>query len=395
MTNLKKHIAVLHTSLNGAGGAEKLALTLIEGLKEQGFEVELVTIEATDWKKISRVFKFKGNDVKEIHIPPFKAMPTMYAKFLNWLSLGVLAPATLRRRYDLTILTSSLPLPTLVDIHYLHFPDFIPAFVRIYHPKYLKPALAAYLTPHDALVNFLIKTTRSMERRPLLLTNSRFSRLVIKRFLGLESTVVYPPVDVEKYLPLSRIKYRKNIVVTISRIEEGKHLETIVEVAKAIKDAKFVIIGTTRQVDYLRMLKSKAKRANIEDRLILLPNADEEVKVEIMSKAKIYLHTMKFEHFGIAVVEAMSAGIVPVVHRSGGPWMDILEEKQGEVGYAYTDIDECVKVIKELLVDDKLRFEIAKRAIHKARIYDKNVFKRNIISIVRSYQRNTYEKILL
>jgi len=383
VTNLKKRIAVLHTSLNGAGGAEKLALTLIEGLKEQGFEVELITIEATDWKKISRVFKFKGNDVKEIHIPPFKAMPTMYAKFLNWLSLGILAPITLRKRYDLTILTNSLPLPTLVDIHYLHFPDFLPTFTRIYHPKYLNPVLAAYLTPHDALVNFLTKIARSIERKPLLLTNSRFSRLVIKRFLGLESTVVYPPVDVEKYLPLSRIKYRKNIVVTISRIEEDKHLETIVEVAKAIKDAKFVIIGTTRQVGYLHMLKSKAKNVNVNDRLILLPNASEELKTEIMSKAKIYLHSMKFEHFGIAVVEAMSAGIVPVVHKSGGPWMDLLEEKQGEVGYAYTDVDEATQIIKELLINDKLRFEIVKKATERAKTFSKNIFKIKMINYIK------------
>lgn len=383
MTDFKKRIAVLHTSLNGAGGAERLALTLIEGLKEQGFEVELITIEATDWGKISRVFRFERDDVKEIHVPPFKVMPTMYAKFSNWLSLGMLAPASLRRRYDLTILTSSLPLPTLVDIHYLHFPDFIPAFVRIYHPKYLKPALAAYLTPHDALVNFLTKIARSMERKPLLLTNSRFSRLVIKRFLGLESTVVYPPVDVEKYLPLSWIKYRKNIVLTISRIEEGKHLENIIEIAKMIKDAKFVIIGTTRQIGYLRMLKFKAKSVNVNDRLILLPNADEELKIEIMSKAKTYLHTMKFEHFGIAVIEAMSAGIVPVVHKSGGPWMDLLEEKQGEVGYAYTNVDEAVQLITELLVNDRLRFEIAKKAIEKAKKFNKNIFKANMINYIK------------
>ena len=51
----------------------------------------------------------------------------------------------------------------------------------------------------------------------------------------------------------------------------------------------------------------------------------EELKVE-MSEALVGVHTMWNEHFGIAVVEMLAAGLVTVAHRSGGPLMDIVIE---------------------------------------------------------------------
>ena len=45
-----------------------------------------------------------------------------------------------------------------------------------------------------------------------------------------------------------------------------------------------------------------------------------------MSEALVGVHTMWNEHFGIAVVEMLAAGLVTVAHRSGGPLMDIVIE---------------------------------------------------------------------
>jgi len=37
----------------------------------------------------------------------------------------------------------------------------------------------------------------------------------------------------------------------------------------------------------------------------------------IFQQAKVAIHTMKFEHFGIAICEMMSAGIITIAHSSG------------------------------------------------------------------------------
>jgi len=384
---MTRHIAVFHASLSGLGGAERLALTMMEGLKSAGYSVDLVSLEGVSWEKIKSIAGFSKSDVVDevTVIPPFKALPTIYSVYLNWLLLGVLAPSTLklRRGYNLTILTSSLPVPTFVDIQYLHFPDYIPELLLLYHRKYVEDLFhRVYFGPYKLLSKALDGIADLVEYRPLLLTNSKFSKTIIKRFLGIDAVVLYPPVKVKKYFyTKNNLADRKNIVITVSRIEEGKHLELILEIAKCIKDVRFVVIGATRQPNYVRHLRTKAVEMGISDKVIIVPNADEGLKISLMRNAKLYLHTTKFEHFGISIVEAMASGLVPIVHRSGGPWMDILEGKQGVFGYAYRDIDEAAQVIAELMLNDNMRIEVARRALLKARVFDEDLFKSKIIKV--------------
>ena len=55
--------------------------------------------------------------------------------------------------------------------------------------------------------------------------------------------------------------------------------------------------------------------------------------MDIFSQAKVAIHTMRNEHFGIAVVELMAAGIVTIAHKSAGPLFDIIGGTTDEVGY--------------------------------------------------------------
>ena len=60
-------------------------------------------------------------------------------------------------------------------------------------------------------------------------------------------------------------------------------------------------------------------------------------------------HPDRFEHFGITVVEAMSAGAVPVVYAQGGPAAIIDAAECGEV---FSTIDELATATVALVHDD-------------------------------------------
>jgi len=93
------------------------------------------------------------------------------------------------------------------------------------------------------------------------------------------------------------------------------------------------LIGGCRNAEdekRVRDLKDLCGHMSVEDNVEFKTNIPfEELKVE-MSEALVGLHTMWNEHFGIAVVEMLAAGLVTVAHRSGGPLMDIvIEATQG------------------------------------------------------------------
>lgn len=61
----------------------------------------------------------------------------------------------------------------------------------------------------------------------------------------------------------------------------------------------------------------EAKVLGIHDRVRFEVNKARNELISLFSKAKVGIHTMKYEHFGIAVCELMASGIITIAHNSG------------------------------------------------------------------------------
>jgi glycosyltransferase involved in cell wall biosynthesis len=218
-----------------------------------------------------------------------------------------------------------------------------------------------------------------------LLTNSKFTRQIIEKVLHRNSIVVYPPVNTETfYSKCFRETKDGNAVAVIASYTPKRHLEQIPFIAKQSKFAKFVVMGKADEYSRptLEKLRENVSRFHVEDRVTLLQNVPFKEFLETLSKAKAYLHIMPYDHFGISVVEAMASGCVPVVHRSGGPWTDILDEQQGTYGFSYSTAMEAAKHIDTVVTDEGLRSKIAIEASHRARRFDKTVFMKRMVEVV-------------
>ena len=62
------------------------------------------------------------------------------------------------------------------------------------------------------------------------------------------------------------------------------------------------------------------------------------------------MHTMKHEHFGIAIVELMSSGIITVAHNSAGPKLDIIGGAKKEVGFLADDLEGYTLYVYKALI---------------------------------------------
>jgi alpha-1,2-mannosyltransferase len=70
------------------------------------------------------------------------------------------------------------------------------------------------------------------------------------------------------------------------------------------------------------------------------------------------------EHFGIGVVEYMSAGLIPLAHQSGGPLMNIVTPFEEKItGYLASNVQEYAEKMNLILnLSAQERLEIQTRA---------------------------------
>ncbi len=373
--------AIVHLTLNALGGAERLCLDTLEALKLAGHEVSLITLEKTDWTLVEKgLGRFVKPD-REIYSTlgalqerisnEANALLVFAAYFFRLLSLQS------SKKYDLIINTYGDLINSIADLTYVHFPIRATIEYSQFPPMTGITKWNIYCKIYGMLSHLIDQVNGG-----IILTNSKFMRGVIRKFIHQDALVVYPPVDVEAF---SQIKNRQkhNIVVTVSGYSPKRHLEAVPFIAKRVKQGKFVIVGRTNPYSHstLHKLRKIIKTLNIEEKVKLLTDIPRPKLKKILSKAKIYLHVMPNEHFGTSIVEAMASKCVPVVHRSGGPWLDILDQRQGEYGYSFSSVQEAAEYIEEILLNENLRKEIASAAFKRSMLFSKPLFMKRITKI--------------
>jgi glycosyltransferase involved in cell wall biosynthesis len=311
---------VIHHTLNSAGGESSFAIETMRCLSKLGYEIELITVQKPDMKLLSS--RYGGNiAIKNIkYISPFK---------INYLGiyqriLTLLATINVGQS-DIVINTNGNSLPfnipqNILCILYIHFPAILQTKLEYSNTKYKKSlAWRAYFKPYQIMTHILTK--KALKRANLIFTNSKFSQNAIKKaYPSFDPCVIYPPVDIEPFSKCHLSNSRENQVLVISRFSPEKQLEKAILIARILKDTKFSIIGSLLKTNqsYFKFLQHLINDFNLTERINLIPNASKDEMISEMSNSMVYLHTMNGEHFGISIVEAMGAGLIPIVPSFGG-----------------------------------------------------------------------------
>jgi glycosyltransferase involved in cell wall biosynthesis len=362
-----------------AGGAQRVCLKMIQALKEANHEVTLITLTKTDWSKVQKML---GEVIR-----PDREVVLLRRNFRGFDAYKPLLAALLlqnvrrKLKLDLVINSQADVLPIRADMQYVHYPtfsDFENAGINLKYSRSLfwRIYIAPYKFMHRFFANYL--------STGLLVTNSSFSKRAIWKHVGRNSIVVFPPVEIEAFANAAKDAVKKDGVVSCGRYSPEKNYEYVLEVANRLRNVEFAVVGSfsgkksTVYYEKLRQIVSSKGLENVE----LLHGVQFGDLLRHFGEAKVYMHAMKNEHFGITVVEAMAAGLIPVVFRAGGPWEDILKKKQGYFGFSYQDQDEASAIIKMLMANNDLRSEIVNRNAIYVNQFSGSVFEKQFISLV-------------
>ncbi|MBZ7702617.1 glycosyltransferase family 4 protein [Klebsiella oxytoca] len=138
------------------------------------------------------------------------------------------------------------------------------------------------------------------------IANSHFIARRIKKVYGRNSTVIYPPVDVNRF---SLCEDKEDYYFTASRMVPYKRMDLIVEAFSLMPEKQLIVIGDGSEMD---KIKSKAT-SNVK----ILGYQSNKVMQEHMQKAKAFVFAAE-EDFGITPVEAQACGTPVIAFGKGG-----------------------------------------------------------------------------
>jgi alpha-1,2-mannosyltransferase len=230
-----------------------------------------------------------------------------------------------------------------------------------------------------------------------------------KEFLKPRPTIVYPPVAVEEMerqidVSAESEKNREPLLLYIAQFRPEKNHQLILNAfaefiatkTPATKGAKLVLVGSVRDdADSKRVyeLRLMANELKIKDKVEFHLDASWPEIIKYLARSSVGVNGMWNEHFGISVVEYQAAGLISVVHDSGGPKRDIVINIDGQpTGFhAETSKEFADGFEAALALEEKEKVEMRLRARRSAKRFTDEEFAkgwvRNMEVLVKERER--------
>jgi len=221
---------------------------------------------------------------------------------------------------------------------------------------------------------------------------------------SLFATVLYPPCAVREIasrITISAVseRARENIILYIAQFRPeknhalvlrsfGKYYHSLPEGTPPEQRPRLVLIGAVRSNTpdeiHIYNLRLQARELKIGSATTFICDAPLSVVQNYLQKASIGVNGMWNEHFGIGVVEYQAAGLIPVVHNSGGPKLDIVIPFKGQpTGFHATTDEEFARAFSEVHgMEESERVGMRQRAQENAMRFGEEEFSQGWLDVM-------------
>jgi len=193
--------------------------------------------------------------------------------------------------------------------------DGTPGGVRgIFHR--VRPLRAAYLRAAEVLAGGRVGVPPHPS--DVVVANSRWTAALLAKRWGIEARVIYPPVGEPGRVEARQ--ERRPLFVNLGRISPEKRIEEVIGIVENVRGQvpglTLEVMGRVPADAYGRRIR---ELAHSRPWVRLRGGVYGEEKWAVLQRAAYGIHACRGEAFGIAVAEMVKAGVVPFVHREGGP----------------------------------------------------------------------------
>ncbi|MFH1048135.1 MAG: glycosyltransferase [Patescibacteria group bacterium] len=322
-------IAIVHDFLTYWGGAEQVLLSFHRIWPDAPIYTLLYD------EKIVREY-FPGAKIKASFLQKFPKFLRRRKKYL--LPFAAIAPETIDLKdFDLVISSSSsfakgiIVKPKTIHISYCHTPT---RFLWDWYFEYLRENELGMIKKSFvlAILHYLRMWDKSVaDRVDYFIANSISTQKRIAKFYRTKSQVIYPPVDTNKFKvqsspkdkPTGQAKFKvkeRDYFLIVSRLSAYKKIDSAIEAFNKL-DWPLYIIGDGEQKEYLKSIAGK--------NITFLGFVKEKDLPGYYRNARALIFPGE-DDFGIAPVEAMSAGTPVIALRKGGAKETIIEGVTGD-----------------------------------------------------------------
>lgn len=278
-----------------------------------------------------------------------KFMPMLRAWYFSRLNLST---------YDLVISSSGAEAkglktgPHTIHISYIHSPTH---YYWIRYDEYLKNPGFGRLDPLariglKLLVGPLRRWDYKAARRPnYLIANSSHTKNMIEKFYGRSSTVIHPPIDIERFQ--SKKDEPRRGFVTAGRQTPYKRIDLAVRACTEL-NLPLVVLGNGPDHRHLKRLAGKSIT-------FLRGKDDEEVAHYFQTSVGFIFPGM--DDFGIVAVEALAAG-TPIIAYKGGGALDYVEDGKNGLFFSHQMVKSLAEALKKFNPEDFNSWRVADTA---------------------------------
>lgn len=367
----KPKVAIVCDWLVGIGGAERVVLEMHKLYPEAPIYTSQYDPSRIDW--------FADADVRTTWL---QKLPKSLKKFLPVLRAWTFSRLDLSG-YDLVISSSGAEAKGVrtrrdaVHISYIHAPT---QYYWIRYDEYMaKPGFPFGL-------NWLARLGLKLLAGPLrrwdlhaaqqpdhIITNSRHTQDMIKRYYKRDSEVVHPPVETDRFKITGKPPLRHGFIAA-GRQTPYKRFDLAIEACNQLK-VPLIIIGDGPDHRRLERLADR--------NVTFLTNVnDHDIAEHFQSALGFIMPNM--DDFGIVAVEAMAAGTPVIAYKKGGALDYVIPSKTGlffeqqTVGNLRNTLESAMKMNKTFDYE-----AIAKHALQFSVVAFQNNLKKTIESCIK------------